>query len=224
MIKLIVFDFDGVIVTGSNQGYFNCYHKALEGVGVTLDPIEERRRILERWGQSHRREIELLLLDHPDKVDEAVKIYDENFETEVYGDNIVLIDQAKQVLEELSKKYILTISSGADRASIDRMIQKFDLDYFKTIISGYDLKSHEQQKPSPYSIRALQAEFGAKNEETVMIGDGLTDVQMAFNAGVTPIVVLTGHLSRSDAEGLGVSHIIEGVKSLPTLLSSLSKV
>ena len=28
MIKLIIFDFDGVIITGSNKGYFRCYRKA----------------------------------------------------------------------------------------------------------------------------------------------------------------------------------------------------
>jgi beta-phosphoglucomutase-like phosphatase (HAD superfamily) len=34
MVKLIIFDFDGVIITGSNEGYFTCYHKALEAIGV----------------------------------------------------------------------------------------------------------------------------------------------------------------------------------------------
>ena len=46
MIKLIIFDFDGVIITGSNDGYIKSYHHALESVGVNLEPEEERRRIL----------------------------------------------------------------------------------------------------------------------------------------------------------------------------------
>lgn len=223
MIKLIVFDFDGVIITGSNQGYFNCYHKALESVGIKLNPEKERSRILERWGQHHRREIELLLKEHPDKVDDAVKVYDENFSNTVYGDTIHLIEGAKETLEGLSKKYILTISSGTERDSLERLIKKFDIVYFKKIISGYDLKGHKQQKPSPFSIDIIAEEFKIPKGEIVCVGDGMTDVLMAQNAGVIPIVVLSGHLNEEEARSLGVKYIIPSIKELPKTLRLISK-
>lgn len=37
---------------------------------------------------------------------------------------------------------------------------------------------------------------------------------MAWNAGIEPIAVLTGHLNREEAEKLGVKHIIENVTLL----------
>lgn len=46
------------------------------------------------------------------------------------------------------------------------------------------------------------------------MGDAASDMQMARNAGVTPVAVLTGHLSRQQAEELGVKHIIENVTLL----------
>ena len=59
-IKLIIFDWDDVFTLGSKEGYYACYHQALEGVGVQLKPEKERKRILTKWGQSHREELKEL--------------------------------------------------------------------------------------------------------------------------------------------------------------------
>lgn len=215
MKKIIIFDFDGVIVTGSNEGYFNCYHLALESVGVNLDPQEERRRILSEWGQGHIKQIETLLQEHPELVEQAVKKYEELFGTEAFSGQIRLVDGAKEALEELSKDYILTISTGTNRQTVEELIEKFDIDLFKRVVSSYEMSRAEDKKPSPYSVNLILEQFDMKPENAVVIGDGEPDVKMAQNAGVEPIVVLTGHLSKEEAEALGVKHIIPSIKELP---------
>ena len=57
--------------------------------------------------------------------------------------------------------------------------------------------------------------------ETVMVGDAENDVLMARSAGVEPVVVLTGHLNRSQAEELGVKYIIDNVSLLQSVLEQL---
>lgn len=221
MKKIIIFDFDGVVVTGSNEGYFNCYHQALESVGVRLKPEEERKRILSRWGQSHEREIEALLQEHPELISDAVKKYEELFETEAFTGKITLIEGAKEALDELSQNFILTIATGTNRKTVEELLEKYDIQYFKKIVSSYEIENHEDQKPSPYSVNLILNEFRFKPEEAVVIGDGGSDVKMAQGAGVEPIVVLTGHLSKNEAVELGVKHIVPSIKELPQIISSI---
>jgi phosphoglycolate phosphatase-like HAD superfamily hydrolase len=61
-------------------------------------------------------------------------------------------------------------------------------------------------------------------DETIYVGDATTDVQMARSAGVTPIVVLTGHLSKKEAHHLGVTWIISDITLLPTVLTKIETV
>jgi beta-phosphoglucomutase-like phosphatase (HAD superfamily) len=62
---------------------------------------------------------------------------------------------------------------------------------------------------------------GVHPSETVMVGDAKSDVVMAQRAGVRPIVVLTGHLSRGEAETLGVTWILENVTQIESVLQKL---
>jgi len=45
--------------------------------------------------------------------------------------------------------------------------------------------------------------------------------EMARSAGVTPIVVLTGHLDREEARELGMEHIVEDVTLVEGELAKL---
>lgn len=61
----------------------------------------------------------------------------------------------------------------------------------------------------------------AESAETIMVGDARNDVMLARNAGILPVVVLTGHLSRFEAEELAVKDIIEDVTHLERVLIKL---
>ena len=58
--------------------------------------------------------------------------------------------------------------------------------------------------------------------ETIVVGDAGNDVRMAHSAGVEPVVVLTGHLNKQEAESMGVRYIIQNVTLLPEVLSLMA--
>jgi len=89
---------------------------------------------------------------------------------------------------------------------------------FAQIISGYDIDDPEKHKPHPYMLQEIMRTQKVGAEETVYVGDAKKDVQMARNANVRPIVVLTGLLSRKQAEALGVKDIIPTVSTLDQVL------
>ena len=72
MIRHLVFDFDGVLVRGTNEAYFRCYEWAAREAGISLSSAVVHERILMNWGESVRKEVEGLLPDHPDKVNEVI--------------------------------------------------------------------------------------------------------------------------------------------------------
>lgn len=54
-------------------------------------------------------------------------------------------------------------------------------------------RTHPDHKPNPGMLLSLLNEFSAEAEETFFVGDKLTDVQAALNAGCVPIMVETGY-------------------------------
>lgn len=218
MIKLIIFDFDGVIITGSNEGYFACYHKALQDAGVELNPQEERKRILAYWGKGYKKQLELLLKEHPDLLGKAISAYEYfYYQTTTFTKNIKLIKGGRQTLKTLSQKYKLAIASGMMKKTMTDLIKKFDLPFFGKIITSDEIKKDRNKKPAPYMINAILKYYSLSKEEAVYVGDMQNDVVMARSAGVMPIVVLSGNLTRKDAEKLSVKTVIRDINQLTNL-------
>lgn len=224
MIKLIIFDWDDVFTQGSIKGYYKCYHEALTGVGVELDPNEEDKRIKAKWGAGHRKQLEYLLQEHPELVDKAVEIYQDHLFGDTFVDCLTIIDGAQDFLTDLAKRYKLAVATGSHPKILkERLFPKFQIpDVFAQVITIYDLDDPAHAKPHPFIANKIMEAQGVKPEETVLVGDAATDMQMAWNAGIEPIAVLTGHLNRQQAEELGVKHVIDNVTLLESELHTFS--
>lgn len=222
MIKLIIFDWDDVITLGAKDGYFACYRKAINAVGVYLPPEEEKKRIMAKWGKSFRAELEELLKEQPKLVDEASRVYNEEFWGETFVSSLRLPSGINETLLSLKRKYILAVATGNDQKMLrERIIPKFHIpDVFSQIITSHDIYDQEKTKPHPYMLEHIMRTQGVQPEEAVFVGDAGTDVQMARNAHVRPIVVLTGHLTKRDIEDLNVKDIIDDVTQLEKVLAS----
>ncbi len=221
MIKLIIFDWDDVFTQNSIKGYYTCYHEALKGVGVSLDPQEEDNRIKEKWGAGHRAQLEYLLQEHPDLVDKAVGIYQDHFFGDTFVDCLTIIPGAHELLMRLAKSYTLTVATGAHPKIIkDRLFPKFNIpDVFAQVLTIYDIDDIAHAKPHPFMANKILQDQGFLAEEAVLVGDAASDMQMAWNAGIEPIAVLTGHLNRDQAVQIGVKHIIDDVTKLEDILN-----
>lgn len=223
-IKLIIFDWDDVFTLGSKEGYYACYHQALEGVGVQLKPEKERKRILTKWGQSHREELKELLKEHSEFLDDACLIYEKNLFGNTFMNFLTLTSGSKALLENLHKKYILTIASGINPKILNRVILKFGIpDVFSKIVTIHDIDDPKKAKPHPYIAQNIMETQKILPNETVLVGDARGDVLMAQAANIIPIVVLTGHLNKNEAEKLGVKYIIPDVTHLEKILDELNK-
>ena len=226
MIKLIIFDWDDVFTKGSTEGYFNCYHKTLDSVRIHLNPAEEKRRILSNWGGTTEAEIRGLLIEHPELVEEASRNYEEVLMGDTFIDCLSVVDGTQEVLERLSKNYILTIATGVNPKLLkEKIMPKFGIPpVFSQIVSVYDVPDRDKGKPHPFMIEQILSIQNILPEEAVLVGDAKNDVLMARAAGVTPIVVLTGHLKEEEARQLEVEFIVPDVTHVEKALTRLTKL
>ncbi len=223
MIKLIIFDWDDVFSLGSTEGYYDCYHQAMLGVGVYLPAKAEQKRIKAKWGTTHRMELEELLKEHPELVDKAVQIYEQHLFGDTFVSHLEPISGGKDLLLRLSSSYKLAVASGVDPGLLkEKILPRFGIpaEVFAQIMTSHDLDDPTYAKPHPHLAQAIMKAQGVNPEETIVVGDAPGDVRMAQAAGIEPVVVLTGHLTRPEAQKLGVRHIIPRVTELENILET----
>jgi phosphoglycolate phosphatase-like HAD superfamily hydrolase len=223
MIKLIIFDWDDVFTLGSKEGYVGCLHQTLVRLGIHVDPEEEHQRILAAWSKPHREELRSLLKEHPELLDRACDIYEDLFFGGEFVKNLTLVEGSRELLERLHKKYILAVATGAHPKVLkEEVFTKFNIpNVFAQIMFTYEIDDAEHHKPHPYMVNTILQDQNDKSGEAVFVGDAGNDVAMAQSAHVKPIVVLTGHLNRKQAEELGVKYIIDDVSKLEDVLKEL---
>ena len=224
MIELIIFDWDDVFTLGSTDGYYACYRKALRGVGVDLGEDEEDRRIRSKWGSGHLAQIKDLLKEQPNLVPMALKIYEDSFFGDVFVDCLSIVPGSQKMLEELAKNYKLAVATGGHPDIFKkRILKKFDIpNVFSQVLTIYDIDDISHAKPHPYMVNKILETQGVSPQNAIVVGDATNDVLMARNAGVVPVVVLTGHLNKEQASELEIEYIIDRVTDLPEVLKKLN--
>lgn len=226
MLKLIIFDWDDVIVLGSKEGYFACYHKALLSVGISLAPQEEHRRIVANWGKSYKQELRGLLPESLELLPQAVKAFDREYWGDTFVSSLKMLPGTNETLLTLSKKYLLAVATGNQLRMIKtRISPHFNIpDVFSRILTSNEIKDQSMTKPHPFMLEKIMDELGVKPEETIYVGDSSVDVEMASNARVIPVIVLSGHLNKKEAERLKVKHIIHDITCLGDELPLLQEL
>ncbi|MDF1555229.1 MAG: HAD family hydrolase [Deferrisomatales bacterium] len=97
---------------------------------------------------------------------------------------------AFELLQKLAARGVrLALVSNIGRRAGWAVLDKFALrGWFQLVIAREDVT---QMKPSGEGIRKALTHFGAKPEESLMVGDSLTDLRAAHDAGV-PIALISG--------------------------------
>jgi len=221
MLKLIIFDWDGVFVTGTNASYVNCYKKTIERLKIDLEGKEIEKRIKLKWGAPHQVILKELVKESPVLLKEACKIYEKYiFGKEfVNSPKIIIIPGSVQLLRRLRNRYSLVVATGAHLNVVRKLLKRFNVSsFFPQIVSCHDYEDITKTKPHPRMLEQIIKKKGVRKNEVVYVGDSESDLIMAKNAGIIFVAVLTGHLSLLKARGLGAKHIIKDVTKLEQVL------
>ncbi len=234
MIKVIIFDVDGVLNTNSTAGYYACFDEALKEMGVTRSHQEQRRRIGITWGSVGKVHLAGLLKEELDNLstgqdreamlEKADLIYEKHLFGNTFASHLREIEGGAEALTQLRESYILALATGMHPRLLSIMLHAFNIPMgiFRRIESSYLLEDN-QAKPSPYMLERIMEVVGSDPDETIKVGDALPDILSARKASVEPILVLSGHLNKEQGQNLGIKHIIPDITQLEPLLAGMKK-
>ncbi len=208
--KLVALDFDGVVVTGSNQAYFDAYHLAIEAVGIQLDPVVEHERIIQGWGGGAIEQLEIILAEHLDKVEQAGVVWNEYVESESFWDKVSIVDGCKEAIQRMAGHVPVVIVSGTRVHHIEAMLKQGGIQGVSAIYSSNDVAS-ELKKPHPHTLQLALKRFDVAPQDTIYVGDMVNDIIMTRAAGARPVAVLTGELDVPTAQSKEVEFIGENL-------------
>ncbi len=211
--KLILFDFDGVLVR-SNHCHLKNIRDTFADLDVPLDVSDAG--IMRHFGKSYKVLISDLLDDEyrTPEIEHALgKRLREKFEDEKFFESFERIEGLSSYLFGLRKNgYELGIASGNGHAVLEMWTAKLGIrDFFGLLIGVDDVK---RGKPHPDMVFLASEFFKVDVSDIVYVGDARNDVLMAKSAGAQSAVVLSGVLSREEACGLSVDMIADDVTKL----------
>ena len=118
-----------------------------------------------------------------------------------------------EVIEKLSKKYLLGIVTSRIKESIYESPELKKLEkYIKVAVSYQDTTNH---KPHPDPLLLAAQKLGVKPEVCVYIGDVENDIRAARAAGMKVVIYSKNHFNQADA-------CTPSFTELPKLISSLT--
>ncbi|MFX1304357.1 MAG: HAD family hydrolase [Promethearchaeota archaeon] len=225
--SIILFDFDGVIITQKSLEY--SASKFIKKEFYRWQNIENMRlidfaRLFEESDSKNR----LLALIRINKVYKPFipsiwrrnlffikfrRMYPKFEKFEVLKPNL------REVLIQLKKNHILLgIVSNTSKKRLNYFIKKLKLDkYFSVFISRDD---SPYRKPNPYPIIAALLKikknfsYSINKDNVYYIGDLPADVECAKNAKIKSIALLSGHGTREDLEKSNPTFLLQDIKNI----------
>ncbi|MEA1924558.1 MAG: HAD family hydrolase [Candidatus Altiarchaeota archaeon] len=216
MIKLVLFDFDGVIAD-SNSSHIEVTRRVLKSVGLGRDISE--REIYDLFGMEYKVVLRKLLADDysEEKLSMASGLQQELLHSGSFFQGIVLFPKVRDLLSTLRGKGIwLAVATGNDRRFIDKLVDVLGLDGFFDLVLSSDDVSHS--KPAPDMVLKAVDYFGVAADEVLFVGDSRNDVLAAKSAGVKSAAVLTGILDKQGALRLNPDFIVNDVSGIDGII------
>jgi len=182
MIKCIIFDLDGVLVS-SKKIHFKVLNKALLRFSKTKFQISYSDHIKIFDGLSTKDKLAILFKNKNITKNEIKKI--SNFKQELTKEelktNIKYNANLYNLFKVLSKKYILAIATNSINETLDICIKKLKINKFIKFKIGTDILKNKKPHPEIY-LRCLIA-LGVRPSETLILEDSYIGRQSAKDSG-----------------------------------------
>jgi len=218
MIRLILFDFDGVIAN-SNHVHVNVTKKALRHAGIKRRISD--KEVFHHFGKPYRDVLRALMGDEfsEEKLEKAYQKQQELLHSRWFFTKIKTFPHVVELLKSLKRMKInIAIVTGNDRAFIKRAIKELNMDNIFDLIISADDVIHSKPYPD-MAIKAMKL-LNIKNSETLLVGDTINDILTAKRANIKSAVVLTGILNRNDAKKLKPDYIFDDVSGIMRIISN----
>jgi phosphoglycolate phosphatase len=212
-MRLIIFDIDGTLL--DSKAIILASHASAFGKHGLAVPSEAA--IMALVGLSQR-ETFLALAGEHGPVDGLIGAYQEAvWAFRAAGQHTeTLFPGAAELVADLAKRadLRLALATGKGRRGTNLIIEQYG---WQGVFASSHTSDENPSKPDPTMLQRAMEIAGVAPMATVMIGDSPFDMQMAVNAGVTPIGVAWGHQPRETL-------IANGAQAVATDFADLARI
>jgi phosphoglycolate phosphatase-like HAD superfamily hydrolase len=184
MCRILIFDFDGVLAD-SLDPMLVFARQVCHEMGYTRIPIQEDLEALERMEfAEYGRQLGIAEELIPTFVRRNFELFSQRDEP------LEIFPGMEGVIKQLSQSAILAVVTGNSCQVVEKFIFAYGLTgAFETILANEDIGSRLDK------ILAVKAEHNVSGEETYIIGDAVSDIRAAHDAGIKSVAVGWGHQS-----------------------------
>ena len=205
-MKLIVFDLDGTLIN-SLEDLADSANHVLTQHGFPTHPVDAYRYFV---GDGVRKLIERILPEN-DRNDTQIEQFRQEF-VEYYRihmeDKTSVYPDMTELLKALKNRGLkIAVATNKVHIAVRPLMEK----YFPAIRFDSLIGQREgvPVKPNPQIMFDILKETDCEPSEALHVGDTATDMQLAHNAGVTPVGVLWGYRPLEELQTAGAKHIIK---------------
>jgi pyrophosphatase PpaX len=202
-ISCVIFDLDGTL-TQTNDLIFAAFNRIAERfLGKRFTPDE----IIGMFGPPE--EIAIAKIVEKEQVDDALDEY-YRFYAAHHAEMAKLHTGVDRLLDHLKRNgFLLAVFTGKGKRTTLISLEKFGIkQYFDMIVTGSDVKNH---KPSADGILKIMNTFQLDPQEVLMVGDAVSDVKAAREAGVHIAAVLWDSYGKKKVLEMNVDYVFHSV-------------
>ena len=180
MLKLVIFDCDGVIIN-SEDAIMHYYNNVLMGAGYPPIDREDKYLLSGVLSMADKDIMKLLSSNDAIKLEKLYQSAKQVYKANEYG-NIVLSDGLKELLDKLKRNKIKLAVLTNRGSSLPSLLKHFGVyEYFDKLITAADVTV---PKPDPEGLNWLLRHFKISKEEAIFIGDAEPDYYAAKSGKV----------------------------------------
>jgi len=204
--KLALFDLDGTLIN-SLADITNSINYVAEMYSLDDYDIDTIRKYI---GNGARKLIERCFSPYGKSVEDALKKFREYYFKHLL-DETYLYDGVVEVLEELINKGVLNILlTNKPSKYTNKIITKLGIKkYFKFVVCP---ETFNINKPDPVIIDKILQKYKFENNDVIIIGDSLIDIDTALNSKIDSCIVSYGFGDKDDFIKAG--YIIDNISQL----------
>lgn len=180
MIKVIIFDLDGLLIDSQPLQY-RAYNHVFSKYGSPISIEEWHEWIMNSYSTDYWIKRNNLKLDP-----EAIREEKQELYKGWVKDELNLKPGARYVIDLLFKKYKLCVASASRIDSIELILDKFNfISKFKKLLSDHNVTN---RKPYPDIFLKAAVDMNAKPKECIVIEDSVAGLKAAKAAGMKCII------------------------------------
>lgn len=209
MKKYILFDNDGVLVE-TEKWYFEANKKALKLLGLNLE-MEFYQNIMVKGGSA----FELALLHNIEhNIIEKHRNIRDSFYQEFITTKDISIQNVKDTLKELSKRYKMAIVTTSRRVDFELIHKNSGITNFMDFVLCVEDYKRAKPHPDPY-LKGLE-KFNSKDFEAIVVEDSQRGLESSKRANIDCIVVKNEFTQKQDFSK--ADYFINNIEKLKKLL------